>query len=329
MRRAHNHVPMTGAHKHVPMTGMQDLPQDVLVTITEQAGPKSAQALHLVNKAFRDATRASQVALIPRQALSPQQLFRACSAFPRATSLTLTACALLTPDSLQAILPGLPGLLSLRVEDYARLRALPDAVGDLSALRELSIGSCAALRRLPEGISSLADLRRLSFGSCAALRNLPAGIGALSRLENLDLHDCRALISLPETISGLVSLQGLDMTDCQSLKEIPKGVTTLELLQRLCLRGCDALQEFPEIGADGFYSLARLDLSGCIRLEVYQPLLKLVYIAINDTSCYLAFCKLGKGSMSGPLGHSGGLRRRGGLSLMCFLWLQFNRKDVL
>lgn len=161
---------------------MDDLPHDILVALVGHAGPEAAQILHMVSKAFCAAARASPVALRPGRDLSPVQLLQACHAFPRAISLDLSECELLTLDSLQAILALLPGLISLRADDCAGLSALPDTAGGLSCLRQLSFERCSALKGLTDGISALTGLWGMSFMGCSTLPALPAGLGTLAQL---------------------------------------------------------------------------------------------------------------------------------------------------
>ena len=128
------------------------------------------------------------------------------------------------------------------------LAELPDAIGELGALKILIMSVCTSLTALPESLGKLRALRRLHL-SGTSLSVLPECIGGLKSLEKLSLNGCASLTALPLAIGGLSSLQILDLGMCSGLVGLPsKGITMgkLKALTHLNLSGCSSLTVLPE-----------------------------------------------------------------------------------
>ena len=84
----------------------------------------------------------------------------------------------------------------------SRLTMLPDAIGELGALRELSLRKCSSLATLPDAIGELKALTKLDLHGCSSLTTLPAAIGELGALKMLDVRGCSSLEKLPDAVAA-------------------------------------------------------------------------------------------------------------------------------
>ena len=58
----------------------------------------------------------------------------------------------------------------------SKLKALPDAIGKLGALKELDLYGCSSLVELPDAIGELKALTMLNLSACDSLERLPGAI---------------------------------------------------------------------------------------------------------------------------------------------------------
>ncbi|KAL3698339.1 hypothetical protein R1sor_012415 [Riccia sorocarpa] len=119
-----------------------------------------------------------------------------------------------------------PHLESLCFLDLQKLRALPEALGNLQSLRRLECGSCG-FESLPESLGRLSGLTRLGIWDCGHLKTLPETIGDLSSLEDLVILHCERLKTLPQTIGDLSSLTSLQLVGTDALHSLPESVGRL------------------------------------------------------------------------------------------------------
>ena len=111
------------------------------------------------------------------------------------------------------------------------LAALPEAIGQLSQLRELH-ADMNQLTALPEAIGQLSQLQNLDlFGN--QLTALPKGFGQLTQLQYLVLSG-NQLTALPEWFGQLAKLQKLDL-DNNQLTALPEAIGQLSQLRYLYL----------------------------------------------------------------------------------------------
>ena len=73
-------------------------------------------------------------------------------------------------------------LVTLRVGNCLALKALPENMGGLSALKSLLLVHLV-IKTLPKSISGMSSLETLCIDDCLRLARLPSGIGALSSLK--------------------------------------------------------------------------------------------------------------------------------------------------
>ncbi|KAL6653585.1 hypothetical protein ACP70R_008509 [Stipagrostis hirtigluma subsp. patula] len=73
--------------------------------------------------------------------------------------------------------------LSLR--GISRIKAIPDAVGNLSELIVLDLRACHNLQALTKGITKLRKLQYLDVSECYLLVEMPQGLGKISKLQVL------------------------------------------------------------------------------------------------------------------------------------------------
>ena len=117
---------------------------------------------------------------------------------------------------------------SLNLTDL-RLTAVPDSIGQLTALTELYLNS-NQLTVIPDSIGQLTALTRLSLNS-NQLTVIPESIGQLTALTELDLNG-NQLTVIPESIGQLTALTELGLAANQ-LTVIPDSIGQLTALTNL------------------------------------------------------------------------------------------------
>ena len=76
------------------------------------------------------------------------------------------------------------------------LVALPESMGELSALTHLDMSGCGQLRELPESLSRLVSLVEWDASYCKQISALPA-LDRMVKLTKLSVASCSELSSLP------------------------------------------------------------------------------------------------------------------------------------
>uniref|UniRef100_A0A1D2A1G5 Ubiquitin-like domain-containing protein n=2 Tax=Auxenochlorella protothecoides TaxID=3075 RepID=A0A1D2A1G5_AUXPR len=142
--------------------------------------------------------------------------------------LSLTGCGLPSAALDWRALGALRALAKLSLRGNA-LRALPCAVGDLLALRELDV-ACNLLESLPGAAMAGWTTLTLLDVSHNQLRCLPGEVGACASLETL-LAGNNRLAVIPAQVSALQLLKTLNL-DCNRIQAVPPAV----------LRDCGALR---------------------------------------------------------------------------------------
>ena len=205
-----------------------------------------------------------------KRATQPGELPEGVGSLVSLRELRLTKCHTITklPD-----LSRLKALTSLHVSKCIRLAALPNSLGELTALTSLEVLSCAPGNRtkvgqfteIPESIGQLAALTHLDLSGCRDVRALPDSIGQCVALQTLLLQDT-GLRTLPESVGALTNLRILDLhSDYANLTSLPDAIGLLTALQTLDLRGL-RLKALPSTLGD-LHSLTRLDLRNCNTLK--------------------------------------------------------------
>ncbi|GMY05121.1 putative disease resistance protein RGA3 [Fagus crenata] len=164
-------------------------------------------------------------------------------------------------------LDNLSALKDFRLESCDKLESLPEGLQNLHSLRELYIESCYNLLSFPmNGLRGLSSLRRLRIFSCYKISSLSEGIQYLTALEDLRIRACWELSSLPEGIQHLTSLRSLQITNCDSLFSLPKQIGSLRALSSLDIQSCLNLMSIPD-ELQNLTALKRLRIVLCPRLE--------------------------------------------------------------
>jgi internalin A len=113
------------------------------------------------------------------------------------------------------------------------LTAIPDAIAQLSQLRNLDV-SQNAITNIPDSITYLAGLQSLDF-SHNKLSSIPASVTRLSQLKKLEVSD-NEISTIPEFIAQLHGLENLKLNG-NFIATIPDAIAQLSQLQYLDL--CD------------------------------------------------------------------------------------------
>ncbi|AXW64102.1 hypothetical protein CJO94_20365 (plasmid) [Ralstonia solanacearum] len=167
----------------------------------------------------------------------------------------------------------------------APIRYLPDAVSQLTHLRQMHLEDCD-LHVLPEHFGNLNQLQELSLLYHPNLRSLPDSLNNLRELQKLDLRDTgitelpqinrlsqlktlsvdsTPLAAMPSDISALRNLKHLTVTRT-NIGEVPSTIGNLMHLKTLTLSRNRHLQAVPaSIG--NLSGLEQLSLNGCRELR--------------------------------------------------------------
>ena len=177
--------------------------------------------------------------------LNPSDALRRRHHFDKSTnscSFDLSRCSMTAlPASIGSWKSSPFPLTGINLSRCTQLTALPEEIGELSALTTLNLSKCSSLDALPATIGELGALRRLDLSYCSSLAALPDSIGELKTLNYLHLAGCVRLIFLPFTLGDLKELKYLMLDDCTSLSALPGTINGLEALDVLSLAGCSSL----------------------------------------------------------------------------------------
>ena len=72
---------------------------------------------------------------------------------------------------------GLTALVSLTIEYFGKLRAMPSRIGKLGALKQLTLAWLDGMEVVPDALVTLTSLGSLKIECSSKLRALPRGIG--------------------------------------------------------------------------------------------------------------------------------------------------------
>ncbi|KAK1588943.1 hypothetical protein Q3G72_028870 [Acer saccharum] len=108
-------------------------------------------------------------------------------------------------------------------------------------LQYMELRDCECLVKLPQALQNLSSLREISISNCPKLVSFPE-VGLPSQLRFIDIEKCNALKYLPQAwmCSSDTSLERLSITHCASLTCIAKVLLPLNL-KRLVIKDCNNL----------------------------------------------------------------------------------------
>ncbi|CAM6103741.1 unnamed protein product [Calypogeia fissa] len=157
-------------------------------------------------------------------------------------SLTIKSCNSL--EALPDTIGQLKDLKHLHIEAPG-LTDLPEAFGKLKCLEYLQIyggkDQVIGMKALPNCIWQLHALKRLELRSFFHLESLPESINELRSLEHLTVHGFARLKRLPKTLGELQVLRELEMSDCPHIDALPQ-VVGLQSLKQLKIWRCPKIQ---------------------------------------------------------------------------------------
>ncbi|KAK4838499.1 hypothetical protein QYF36_014212 [Acer negundo] len=139
-------------------------------------------------------------------------------------------------------------------------------------LQYMELRDCECLVKLPQALQNLSSLREISISNCPKLVSFPE-VGLPSQLRFIDIEKCNALKYLPQAwmCSSDTSLERLSVTHCASLTCIAKVLLPLNL-KRLVIKDCNnlhALVDEEEVSA--FHE--EINNSGSLKyLTTWNPL---------------------------------------------------------
>nr|KAJ3419765.1 hypothetical protein HK105_006533 [Polyrhizophydium stewartii] len=111
--------------------------------------------------------------------------------------------------------------------------AIPDPLGDLSALETLNLYYQGWAGPIPDSLGRLTSLRSLDLGFNQLSGSLPSSFGNLTNLVDLNLVSNWLNGTLPESIGGMTSLQTLRLTGSQMTGPIPESIGKLVNLREI------------------------------------------------------------------------------------------------
>ncbi len=152
-------------------------------------------------------------------------------------------------------------LRQIHLED-CDLRVLPEHFGNLNQLQQLNLLYHPNLERLPDSLNNLGELQKLELRD-TGITELPP-INRLSQLKTLSINGT-PLAAMPSGLSALSDLKHLMVTRT-NIREVPSTISNLMHLKTLSLSRSRHLREVPaSIG--NLSGLELLALNGCPELR--------------------------------------------------------------
>ncbi|MBI3555821.1 MAG: leucine-rich repeat domain-containing protein [Deltaproteobacteria bacterium] len=118
-------------------------------------------------------------------------------------------------DTMLSKLERFTALESLSLSGFKDMKALPEAIGKLTELRELIVDNgngCSMTAELPESIGNLIKLKKLVLnGALAQTPKIPKGLSGLKGLEELNIGR-NGFDEVPDFVRELTGLRELDLS---------------------------------------------------------------------------------------------------------------------
>jgi len=211
----------------------------------------------------------------------------------------------ISPKNARALdrLANYPDLEVLSISCLENLKALPDAIGKLTKLRELVIDNgngCSMNPVLPESIGNLQSLEKLVLNGAQD----PRGPGdqpkqrhpfpqSLSRLQNLTYLDLgrNGLEEVPAFVRDLPKLRELRFAWNIKLKEVPAFLANLHELTTLDLQsdGLSDLQDFlgtlPKLTRVALGGNCKITASAAKKRDLKRRFPKIAFDFENEYDC--------------------------------------------
>ncbi|MDE2834437.1 MAG: putative Ig domain-containing protein [Bacteroidota bacterium] len=170
----------------------------------------------------------------------------------------------LPDNNLQGALPealgNLTALDSLNLQHNRLDGALPSALGQLSRLQVLLLHDNMLSGPIPPELGKLASLEKLHLQHNELTGEIPKELGAMGSLKQLWLQGNALSGTIPSELGRLDGVQGLLLSDNRLTGTIPPALGTLSALEDLWLQGNELVDAVPpELGQLG--KLQRLLLS--------------------------------------------------------------------
>ncbi|KAJ8775131.1 hypothetical protein K2173_020135 [Erythroxylum novogranatense] len=180
-------------------------------------------------------------------------------------------------ERLVASLPRIPRILNIKLDDLtlydgnwlsaSRSQSpLLERIGQLgccgliNSLQQVTIQQCDFLKCFP--LESFSNLKHLLIADCPNFETIN---GNYISLLSLQINRCPNLVSFPKVEQKTPNLQRLELRDCSNLKWLPESMhSLLYSLEKLVVRNCPKLELFPEGGLP--LKLQRLEIVGCTEL---------------------------------------------------------------
>jgi Leucine-rich repeat (LRR) protein len=131
-------------------------------------------------------------------------------------------------------------LESLKI-DHCKLKAIPDTIGNCTALKFFHCEYCNSLTALPDTIGNCTALKRFRCWYCTSLTTLPKSIGNWKALKSFDCTGCTSLRALPDSIGDWTALTFFYCDFCNSLTVLPESIGNWTALTNLNLFHCQGL----------------------------------------------------------------------------------------
>ncbi|CAM6119022.1 unnamed protein product [Calypogeia fissa] len=166
----------------------------------------------------------------------------------------------------------LPALEHIRISVDASagdiVEALPDAFGELVALKSMWLRGTTGLKELPSNLSNLKALQVLVLEDCWDLETLPDSLWELSALKILTIGSWY-LESLSDSLGMLGALERLHI-EAPSLKALPDSIRKLSNLEYLHISGGEGEvigMETLSNGIGELHALKKLERRNFFRME--------------------------------------------------------------
>jgi hypothetical protein len=155
-------------------------------------------------------------------------------------------------------------LKSLKI-DHCKLKAIPDTIGNCTALKFFHCLHCTSLTILPDSIGNWKALTSFYCYSCSLLTALPDSIGDWTALTSFYCARCTSLRALPESIGNWTALTVFICDGCTSLTILPESIGNWRALTSFYCFSCNSLTALPE-SIDNWRALTFFDCAYCTSL---------------------------------------------------------------
>ncbi len=124
--------------------------------------------------------------------------------------------------------------------DRSGISALPDSLGDASAIKWLRVNG-TAIEKFPASLAKLRGLQRIYARKCR-LEAVPAELQGMEKLEDIALDGNGKIKECPQWVADLPALKNLSLSGT-GVEKLPEDLSGFKKLASLSIAGCPMTKE--------------------------------------------------------------------------------------